>query len=188
MVNNLFSIKTPKLLLRDFHPEDFDAFFAATSHPEYRQYYPDRETTRPFLQDIFSHILANSQEINRMKYQLGICLLSGELIGTCGVRIEDIENRQASFGCAVTRDYWGTSFAYEASSAVIDFAFSSLPVHRIYAETNADNRRARRLAERLGMRQEAQLKEVKYFRGRWWDTAVYAILKDEWHKRSVGDS
>jgi [ribosomal protein S5]-alanine N-acetyltransferase len=188
MRSSHFSIKTTNLLLRDLQPDDFEAFFATTNEPEFREYYPEHETTRPFLQDVFNHILAASQETNRMKYQLGICLPSGKLIGTCGVRIEDIENRQASFGCAVARDYWGNSFAYEASHAIIDFAFSSLPVRRVFAETNADNQRARRLAERLGMRQEALLKEIKFFRDRWWDTAVYAVLKDEWGRRAVGDS
>jgi [ribosomal protein S5]-alanine N-acetyltransferase len=182
------SFQTPNLLIRDFQPDDFEAFFATTSDPEYQQYYPEHETSRLFLKNIFNRILADSVVQNRMKYQLGFCLLSGELIGTCGVRIEDIEHRQASFGCAVAREYWGNSFAYEASSAIIDYAFSSLAVHRIYAETIACNWRARRLAGRLGMRQEALLKEVKFFRDRWWDTAVYAVLKDEWKKSPAEDS
>lgn len=30
------------------------------------------------------------------------------------------------------------------------------------------------------MRQEGRLREHEYFKGRWWDTLLYAILDDEW--------
>jgi RimJ/RimL family protein N-acetyltransferase len=30
------------------------------------------------------------------------------------------------------------------------------------------------------MRQEGRLRESKYYKGRWWDTLIYAILEDEW--------
>jgi [ribosomal protein S5]-alanine N-acetyltransferase len=177
------SIRTENLILRDFTPDDFEAFFDTTCDPEYQKYYPEHETTRSFLQDVFTCLLASSDVTNRVIYQLGVCLHSGELIGTCGIRVENEDNRQASFGCAIARGYWGKAYAFEASLAIIGYAFSSLPVNRIYAETNGDNWRARKLAERLGMRQEALLKETKIFRGRWWDTAIYAILKEEWRQR-----
>lgn len=173
-------IETGRLILRDFEPGDFDAFFATTNDPEYHKYYSEGEITVAFYQVIFERILSGTSQTNRDKYQLAICLLTGELIGTCGVRTEDTNNRQASFGCAIGRMHWGKGFAYEASRNIIDFAFSSLPIHRVYAETISENSRARELAERLGMRLEAEFKEIKYFRGRWWNSVIYAILEDEW--------
>ena len=173
-------IDTGRLILRDFSPGDFEAFFAATNDPEYLQYYPQVETTRSFYKDIFERILSGRKQINRTKFQLAICLPEDHVIGTCGVRIEDTDNRQASFGCAIDRIHWGKGYAYEASSSILSFGFSYLPVHRIYAETISENLRARALAERLGMRLEAELKDTKFFRGRWWDSVIYAVLEDEW--------
>jgi RimJ/RimL family protein N-acetyltransferase len=37
-----------------------------------------------------------------------------------------------------------------------------------------------RVLEKLGMRQEGRLRENEYFKGRWWDTLLYAILDYEW--------
>jgi RimJ/RimL family protein N-acetyltransferase len=176
----MLSIKTERLILRDFGPDDFDAFYATTDDPEYRQFYSEREMDPAFWQELFGRLRVAAQAPRRTIYQLAICLPSGALIGTCGVRIEDVEHQQASFGCAVARPYWGQGYAYEASRRILGYSFSSLPVHRVYAETIAANARARSLAERLGMRLEGELRHHRFFRGRWWDTAIYAILEDEW--------
>jgi [ribosomal protein S5]-alanine N-acetyltransferase len=176
----MFALNTNRLILRDFWPGDFEAFFAVTQAPAYQKFYPVQETSRDFLQTVFERILAFSQQPNRTKYQVAICLADGELIGTCGVRLEDLDHRQASFGCAIGSKYWGKGYAYEASSYLLNFGFSSLPIYRVYAETNSENKLARALAERLGMRQEGEFIAQKYFRDRWWNTSVYAVLKPEW--------
>ena len=176
----MFSLETDRLILRDFQLDDFEAFFATSQDPEYRQFYSEKETTREFWKVIFERILSAVDEEDRTKYQLAICLRTGKLIGTCGVRIEDAEHRQTSFGCAIARPYWGKGLAFEASHRIIDFGFASLPIHRIFAETISENRRSRLLAERLGMRLEGELRHNRFFRGRWWNTIVYSILEDEW--------
>lgn len=176
----MLPITTERLVLRDFVTEDFEAFYAAAQDPEYRLFYSEHELSRPFWEHIFARILAGAQAEVRRSYQLAICLPGGKLIGTCGVRTEDAEHMQASYGCAISRPYWGQGLALEASRRLISYCFSRLPLHRIYAETNRENTRARRLAEKLGMRLEGELLQTRFFRGRWWDTAVYAILEQEW--------
>lgn len=177
----MFKIQTDRLLLRDFQPADFEAFFATTNDPEYRQFYAEEETTRPFWQQIFTQILEGTGDVPRTHYQLAVCLPDGTLMGTCGVRLEDVANQQASFGCAIGRPFWGKGYATEASRALFSFGFAQLNIHRIYAETKAKNQRARALAEHLGMQLEGILRQTQFFREQWWDTAVYAILQEEWH-------
>ena len=172
--------------MRDFNPADFAAFYDTANDPEYQKFYPRRETTEEFWRQIFDRILTGTAVPERKVYQLAICLPDGELIGTCGVRSEAPEQQQASFGCAIARPYWGQGFAYEASRRIIDFAFSSLPVQRIYAETISENVKARALAERLGMQFEGELKENRFFRGRWWNTVIYAVLQDDWAQNENG--
>ena len=76
---------------------------------------------------------------------------------------------------------WGQGYAYEASRRIMDYGFSSLPIHRVYVETISENARARALAQRLGMRMEGELRHHRFIRGRWWDTVICAVLKDEWN-------
>ncbi|MCA9941449.1 MAG: GNAT family N-acetyltransferase [Anaerolineales bacterium] len=176
----LLPLQTDRLVLRDFVEGDFEAFHATTNDPEYGQFYAVRETTRSFWWEVFARIRAGISAEPRLVYQLAITLPAGDLIGTCGVRSEDAENGQASFGCAIARPYWGHGYAYEASRAILDAGFSTLRLHRIYAETISENARARALAERLGMRLEGELRERKFFRDRWWHIAIYAVLAHEW--------
>ena len=179
----MVTLSTERLLLRDFQTDDFESFFATTATPEYRQFYTEEEMTRPFFYKIFSHILEGTTESPRTSYQLAVCLADNTLIGTCGVRLEDVAHQQASFGCAIGKPFWGRGYAAEASRALFDFGFRQLNIHRLYAETKAKNRRARALAEHLGMQLEGILRQTQFFHGEWWDTAVYAILHAEWDAR-----
>jgi RimJ/RimL family protein N-acetyltransferase len=173
---------TERLLLRDFEEADFPAWFATSDDPQFRQFYSEKEDSEDYWRGIFERIRASAAAPKRAVYQMAVCLKSGELIGSCGVRMEDIENRQASFGCAIARPYWGAGYAHEAAQRLFDFGFSEMSVHRLYAETKAENRRARALAERLGMRLEGELRECRWFKGRWWTMVIYAILEEEWRE------
>ena len=37
-----------------------------------------------------------------------------------------------------------------------------------------------RVLERVGLKLEGRLRENEYFKGRWWDTLLYGMLKSEW--------
>jgi RimJ/RimL family protein N-acetyltransferase len=50
----------------------------------------------------------------------------------------------------------------------------------------ADNLASVRVLEKLGLRQEGRLREKAYYKGRWWDELVFAILEDEWRARQDG--
>ena len=90
------------------------------------------------------------------------------------------KHSQGEIGCALHRDYRSRGYAGEAARAFMDHAFTELGLHRIYAETRADNTASWRVLERLGMRREACFREMVREDGDWWDIVVYAVLADEW--------
>ncbi len=53
-------------------------------------------------------------------------------------------------------------------------------LRRLVAQIDADNERSAALAERIGMRREAHFVENEWFKGRWSDLLVYAVLDREW--------
>ena len=65
-------------------------------------------------------------------------------------------------------------------AALLEFGFDRQNLHRVYAETIAENKPALRLCKKLGMREEAHFIENRYFKGKWWSTVVMAMLKSEW--------
>ena len=62
-------------------------------------------------------------------------------------------------------------------------AFGLLGLHRVFGRTDARNVASAALMRRLGMRQEAHLRENEIFKGAWGDELVFAVLEDEWNAR-----
>ncbi|WP_158867549.1 GNAT family N-acetyltransferase [Leifsonia sp. AG29] len=77
----------------------------------------------------------------------------------------------------------GRGYATEATTRILELCFDGLRGHRVFAQLDARNETSARLCEKLGMRQEALLRQTEIFRGEWSDTAVYAILEDEFRSR-----
>jgi RimJ/RimL family protein N-acetyltransferase len=129
---------------------------------------------------LLGEFLSWAAEHPRLRFQLAIEEPRLGLLGSCGVRITDAEHLQASFGCELGPKHWGHGYAIEASRGLMGFAFSKLGVHRIHAETLAENQAALALAKRLGMRIEGRHREGRRLRDRWWDTVTLAVLASEW--------
>lgn len=68
----------------------------------------------------------------------------------------------------------------------MDFGFNSFGLHRVWSWCVADNRGSAHVLEKFGMRLEGHLRENEYYKDRWWDTLMYAILADEWQAHKSG--
>ncbi|MHC4225613.1 MAG: GNAT family N-acetyltransferase, partial [Planctomycetota bacterium] len=70
--------------------------------------------------------------------------------------------------------------ATEAVTALLQFGFGAMGLHRISARTGLRNERSWRLMERVGMRREAHFRQSHRVSGEWDDEFVYAALACEW--------
>ena len=177
-------LTTQRLVLREFDERDYLAMLAYQSDPRYLEYYPwterQPEDVRQLLQSFFDWQWAQP----RHKYQLAITLKPHhELIGSCGIRLDSPTARQGDLGFELSPEHWAQGYGTEAARAVIQFGFAGLRLHRIWSWCIAENHRSVRVLEKLGLRQEGLLRENEYFKGRWWDTRLYAILNHEWRSR-----
>lgn len=174
----MFSIETKCLILRDMELKDEAAFVAISQNKKYQRFYSEEDCDPKRYRDLTRLFIAQANENPRLEYQLAIELKgSNEFIGTVCLRMED--DSQASMGCGLSRKFQGGNLIFEAVSALLCFGFNELGVHRIYAETISENSPVIKLCEKIGMRREAWLKEHRYFKGRWWDTVILAMLHNE---------
>jgi ribosomal-protein-alanine N-acetyltransferase len=176
----MLAIRTDRLLLRDFTMADLPAYARGRAHPRSRRFYPEDDTHPDKAEDLLRLFVAWSQERPRLRYQLAIVLPPQEVIGSIGVRVTSESEGQGSFGCELDPCYWGRGYALEAARAMIRHGFRELGLHRIYAETLEENAAAIALAEKLGMQREGTLRESRWFKGRWWNTAIFSVLESEW--------
>ena len=85
--------------------------------------------------------------------------------------------RCAEIGWVLHPDHGGRGYSSEAVRAVLELGVGHYRLHRIIARMDARNTASARLAERLGMRQEAHFRQDWWSKGEWTDTLVYALLE-----------
>jgi [ribosomal protein S5]-alanine N-acetyltransferase len=184
-VTGWLPLRTERLLLREFRPEDEDGIYAYASDPEvvrFADWGPsDVSTIRANLQRRLKE-----QEIwPRNSVQAAVELVSDScLIGIMRITIVDEANRTADFGYTFNRLYWNKGYATEAAQALLGVAFSDLNLHRVWATCDVRNRASWRVMEKLGMRREGHFKKDIFQKGEWRDSYLYAILAEEWRRAS----
>ena len=176
-------LETERLILRDFVWEDWQRVWEYASDPLYLRYYEWEKRTPGSVQEFIGWFVNQQTQDPRIKFQLAIVLKSNnQLIGNCGVRMDTAGDVEASIGYELDPKHWNLGYATEAAHAIVDLGFGRLGVHRIWAHCVADNIGSAHVLEKLGMKLEGRLREKEYYKGRWWDTLIYAILVDEWEK------
>jgi RimJ/RimL family protein N-acetyltransferase len=79
---------------------------------------------------------------------------TGEFIGYVGLnepRFEAHFTPAVEIGWRLARSAWGHGYATEAARAVLSFAFDELELDEVVSFTTVENRRSRRVMERIGM-------------------------------------
>lgn len=157
-----FTIRTPRLLLRAFTPQDAQRVFEIRS---------DFEVTRmlvfPAYPPVLEHVAAWLRE-HAVEWRAGTAyrfavVADGRVIGCADV--DEIQDGCGELGYWLERDYWGRGLASEAAGAVHDFATRTLGLRRLVAGHAADNPASGRILLRLGFRHVADRSRLYRSRG-----------------------
>lgn len=175
-------LTTRRLVMREFKEEDWPAVLAYQSNPLYLRYNPWNVRTEQDVRAFVGMFLEQQLQVPRMKFQLAITLPStGQLIGNCGIRKRSLDAREADIGYELDPRFWGKGYATEAASKMLEFGFREMGLHRVWAWCLAENVASAHVLRKIGMRQEAHLRENEWLKNRWWDTLYFAMLDREWH-------
>ncbi|HSW57576.1 MAG TPA: GNAT family N-acetyltransferase [Dehalococcoidales bacterium] len=124
------SLKTKRLLIRDFTPDDWSDLMEVAmdkSVSEYAAYDPPFPTSEKEVKDIIEHPAKTSQFF-------AICeTASGKVIGYISLNGENHEERNLVY--TLHSRFQGKGLAIEASIAVIDYAFKNLNLKKITSST-----------------------------------------------------
>jgi ribosomal-protein-alanine N-acetyltransferase len=86
----------------------------------------------------------------------------------------------ASLGYWVGQPYAGHGYMSEAIRLTLDFAFTTLGLHRLEAACLAHNKASRSLLVGGGFREEGCARKYLMIDGEWQDHVIYALLREEW--------
>ena len=107
-------------------------------------------------------------------------LANAELIGTCGLRTSQPENRCATLAIWIgDKAYWDGGYGTDAMLVLCCFGFEMMNLHRIELDVYADNPRAQHVYERLGFVVEGRKRDHDFRAGRYRDTVMMGLLAGE---------
>ncbi|MGI5895581.1 MAG: GNAT family N-acetyltransferase [Oscillospiraceae bacterium] len=173
-------IKTDRLTLRPFSPDDWQDLYEYLSNEEVIRFEPYGVfTVEQCKQE------AEKRSANPAFW--AVCLRSnGKLIGNLYLEQQDFGVWE--LGYVFNSSYQRRGYATEAGQALLAWAFYEQDARRITAMCNPLNAPSWRLLERLGMRREGHLRQnVAFNRDEtgqpiWQDTYLYAVLASEWNR------
>jgi ribosomal-protein-alanine N-acetyltransferase len=181
----MLPLESSRLLLRRFTLRDAPAFAAYRSDPAVAHYQDWESCT---LAEAAAFIRRQRRQVpgtpGRWTQIATVLRPTDTLIGDCGVFVH-ADARQATVAVTLARAYQGQGYAGEALTALLNYLFRRLDVHRVQAEVDPRNRPSWTLLERLGMRREGHRVASTWFKGEWADEYWYAILREEWLARNA---
>ena len=150
-------IKTERLVLRHFTPDDADFILELVNEPGWKKYIGDRGiNTLGDARNYIDTIPLASYE----KHGFGLWAVEqkddGPLVGMCGLlkrdTLEDVD-----IGFALLSRFERRGYAREAANATLTYAREKLGLRRVVAITTQDNDRSARLLELCGMNFEGPI-------------------------------
>ncbi|WP_394613934.1 GNAT family N-acetyltransferase [Lentzea sp. JNUCC 0626] len=177
-----FPIRTQRLLLRPFRPDDLDDFFAYRALPEVHRYLYNDATTKEECAEVLAKRITETQLAEEGQRLIVAIELpdANRVIGDAMLKWRSEKHGQGEIGYSLHPDFQGKGYATEVARKMLALGFDDLNLHRIIAECDPRNEPSWRLMERLGMRREAHYRELEIFKGEWGDLFVYALLAEEY--------
>lgn len=168
-------MESDRIILRPVLLEDAEDMYEYTS---------DEETTR-FIYDQHTDINRTKNLIANYFFKEPIgkyaILLkeSNKMIGTIEFRVHEY-NKSGELGYTLSRHYWGNGYMTEAGKLILELAFNTLGLERVFAEYDVRNSASGKVLDRLGMTYEGTRRRNHMVKGILTDSVHYSILKEEY--------
>lgn len=179
-------IESQRLILRRFRDADLVPFLAYLNDPHVARYQSWESYTEQQAREVIEQQKNLVPGLQGKWFTFALELKeTGTLIGHVALKM--LDDRQAELGFTLARSAHGKGLAFEGASCVLNYVFTNLKLHRVIAITDCENERSFALLGRLGMRREGHFIQNIWFKGKWGSEYSYAILRDEWLKKSMKD-
>ncbi len=172
-------LETERLLLRRVHEGDVEQIFEMRSNPETMRYIP-----RPLIthrDEALEHIGMINDKIDKAE-GINWAITRKEdplLLGIIGHYRIKPEHYRAEIGYMLHPDHHGQGIVTEAIKAVVAYGFDQMKLNSIEAILDPGNGASAAVLEKNGFVKEAHLRENEYFDGKFIDTVIYSLLKND---------
>jgi RimJ/RimL family protein N-acetyltransferase len=156
-------LRTERLVLRPFRPDDIDAVARYAGDEGYRRYL---SPTHPGPAEFVAHNVGVDWSVQRS----WVITLEDEIVGSAFLGINS-EDDAAELTCLVGPRWWRMEIGVEACRAAVEHAFVELGLAKVVARADPRNASAIGLVEKLGMQGDGSTST---------DEVLYALRRDDW--------
>jgi len=171
-------IETSRLKIREFEMKDWIDVHEYASNPKVTEYMIWGPNTEDETKSYVKQQIEKQDSNNRTDYEFAVVLkTSNLLIGGCGIYIKE---SNAEIGYCFHPQYWKNGYGSEASRAMLRIAFEQFKIHRVYATCRPSNIGSAKVLSKIGMKKEGHLREHIFAKGRFHDSFLFSIIKNEY--------
>lgn len=178
MMNAFPRLRTERLILRQFQAFDADTVQRLAGVKEVAA---GTLLPHPYALEAAAQWIAQQQESFAAGNAITFAIVLAEeeqLIGSIGMEIAR-EHELARLSYWLGTAYWNRGYCTEAVQAVLDYGFTRLSLHRIYAPHFHNNPASGRVLRKVGMTCEGRMREHYIRFGQFVDVEIYGILREE---------
>jgi diamine N-acetyltransferase len=172
----MLKLKGNKLILRALEPEDL---FFLDEIENNEKYWHLSDSQTPFSKYVLKQYLEHALEDIYTSKQLRLVITNKQdnSVGFIDLYDFDPKNNRAGVGIIIHEKYRKMGFAFEAIKILIEYSFSHLNLHQLYAGINDSNEVSLNLFQQLGFEIVGLKKEWSYFNGAYHDEYLLQKIK-----------
>ena len=162
--------------LRALEHEDLDFLFSTENN---ESFWEISGTQTPYSKYILQKYIENShQDIYEAKqYRFVICNTQNIPVGMIDLFDFNPQHQRVGVGILILPEYQGEGFGSEALEMIIDYAFTYLNVHQIFANITADNKSSITLFEKFNFKKIGIKKDWIFADTNYKDEILYQLIK-----------
>jgi ribosomal-protein-alanine N-acetyltransferase len=169
MKNEIPTIKTDRILLREITDLDLENIFNGLSNPNVIKHYGVS----------FDSLEATKEQMiwfsEKKQMWWAICSLDNQTFyGTGGLNDIDEKERKAEIGLWLLPDFWGMGIMKEVMSLISDYGFNQLKLNRIEGFVETENINCKKAMTKLNFKLEKTMKDCEIKNGKLISVDVYA--------------
>lgn len=171
-----------KYKLRSATVHDAPALYKAVNESKeyFNKWLPSMVSSWIDLQSVENSIEKWRQGEENHSQLIFLLFQNDQLIGRIGLHAigMDMGNHSRMITYWLLPDMQGKGIMTECVNAVIQLAFDTLDLNRLYVMCNYKNYKSRAIPERLGFVQEGILQDGEYIHGHYDDSVIYGMIKN----------
>lgn len=171
--------ETISLKLKDFQDTEELYTLIDSSREHLKKWMPWADSVKD-ENDVATRIQKNLEDFAQRKGMHYLILYNDKIVGSISLKQFNWTVKSAEIGYWIAPDYQGKGIVTKAVKAILVYGFDYLKLNKLEIWAAADNKRSRKLPERLDFIEEGRRRQNEFIDETYFDMIIYGLLQTEW--------